>query len=396
MMTRVEKEGEGKREERRGEREREKTQTWSPNTCALARTALEITIGCLCQGPSRRFQGACRFSTHKNLPTVGLFGPCFNTGRKETRKKTRARELVIAGGARNGPLWRARTPSICGMNPVAHAFSAASGSSSDTLRTIDAHTFFDEALRDRDAHHGAWVALAVLVGAQFAIEICFSCGPSVGSNHPNRIVLVRFSVIPAEELLVGEHHKGFKCCLPRIESTPTRCSTSRQKFSRANRVAAVNRGARAGLKHRACGERPCNARHSVERDMSSELCRRIMSRVWRGVSVTAVSISAKNLTRSPPLQRTGLVWSTTTQLLELRLDALQRPVWLHRTHYAWFFGSPRATGAAEQRPALPSQRHDPWCTEGIKSTIQRLFEQSSASIIIVMTRLTCTRRAECP
>ena len=28
---------------------------------------LEITIGCLCHGPSRRFQGACRFSTDKKL-----------------------------------------------------------------------------------------------------------------------------------------------------------------------------------------------------------------------------------------------------------------------------------------------------------------------------------------
>ena len=34
--------------------------------------------------------------------------------RVERDKKTRARELVIAGGARNGRLWRARTLNICG------------------------------------------------------------------------------------------------------------------------------------------------------------------------------------------------------------------------------------------------------------------------------------------
>ena len=44
----------------------------------------------------------------------------------------------------------------------------------------------------------------------------------------------------------------------------------------------------------------------------------------------------QNLTRSPPLQRTGLVWSTTAQMLELRLDALPRPVSPHCTQFAWF------------------------------------------------------------
>ena len=89
--------------------------------------------------------------------------------------------------------------------------------------------------------------------------------------------------MPAEELLVR---------LPRTESTLTRCSTSRQKFSRAYRVAAINPDARTGLKHRAWRS-SCNARHSVERDMSSELSRRSTVGVCRGVSVTAVSILAK-------------------------------------------------------------------------------------------------------
>ena len=76
-MTRAEKEGEGKRErekerERKKERERErerkrekKHRHGPPNTYALARTTLEITIGSLCQGPSRRFQGACKLRTRK-------------------------------------------------------------------------------------------------------------------------------------------------------------------------------------------------------------------------------------------------------------------------------------------------------------------------------------------
>ena len=78
--------------------------------------------------------------------------------------------------------------------------------------SVDAHPLFDEARRENDAvhhrgaHDGASVALAVLVDAHIGIEICLSCGPPVGSNHPNRTVLVRSGVIPAEELLVGEHH----------------------------------------------------------------------------------------------------------------------------------------------------------------------------------------------
>ena len=78
----------------------------------LALIALKITIGCLCRGPSRRFQGACRFSTRKkNL----LDGQTLWSRRVERdREKKRARELVITSGAQNGRLWRARTPSICG------------------------------------------------------------------------------------------------------------------------------------------------------------------------------------------------------------------------------------------------------------------------------------------
>ena len=65
---------------------------------------------------------------------------------------------------------------------------------------VDAHTLFDEARRENDAvhhrgaHHGAWVALAVLVDTHIGIEICLSCGSPVGSNHPDRTVLARSGV----------------------------------------------------------------------------------------------------------------------------------------------------------------------------------------------------------
>ena len=64
----------------------------------------------------------------------------------------------------------------------------------------------NDAAHHRGAHHGAWVALAVLVDAHIGIEICLSCAPFVGSNHPYRTVLCWSLVIPAEELLVTEHH----------------------------------------------------------------------------------------------------------------------------------------------------------------------------------------------
>ena len=65
------REREHEKRERKGEKDeeakgKEQTQTRTPNTYALARMTLE-TIGCLCHGPSRRFQGACRFRTHKKL-----------------------------------------------------------------------------------------------------------------------------------------------------------------------------------------------------------------------------------------------------------------------------------------------------------------------------------------
>ena len=104
-------------------------------------------------------------------------------------------------------------------------------------------------------------------------------------------------------------------------STPSPCSTSRQKFNLAKRFSAVNRGARTGLKHRAWRS-SCRARHHVERDMSSELCRRSTLRVCRGVSVTAVSISA----------RTSLVRRRFSRRDSSDVPR-RRPVWRSSSHW---------------------------------------------------------------
>ena len=64
----------------------------------------------------------------------------------------------------------------------------------------------NDAVHHRGAHHGAWVALGVLVDAHTRIEICLSCVPAVGSKQPKRTVLCGPSVIPAEEFLVREPH----------------------------------------------------------------------------------------------------------------------------------------------------------------------------------------------
>ena len=50
----------------------------------------------------------------------------------------------------------------------------------------------------------------------------------------------------------------------------------------------------------------------------------------------ATSRSQPFRSRTEPLQRTGFLWRTATQMLELRLDALQRPVWPRCTQFGWF------------------------------------------------------------
>ena len=91
-----------KKKETEGETERDRE---TPNTDASARSTLKITIGCLCRGPSRRKAFAQQLDS---LVRVS------RRVERDRKKKTRARELVIASGARNGRLWRARTPNICG------------------------------------------------------------------------------------------------------------------------------------------------------------------------------------------------------------------------------------------------------------------------------------------
>ena len=102
--------------------------------------------------------------------------------------------------------------------------------------SVDAHTLFDEARRENDAvhhrgaHFGAWVALAVLVDAHIGIEICLSC--------PSRTVLGGSSVIPAEELLVREHHAR------QVQGLQMPFATNREHTH-------VNRGARTRSRERA-------------------------------------------------------------------------------------------------------------------------------------------------
>ena len=78
-----------------------------------------------------------------------------------------------------------------------------------------------------------------------------SCGPPVGSNHPNRTVLARSGVTPVEELL---NRRTPRASGPRASNAVCRGSRARpcaarhgkKKFNRAKRFSAVNRGARTG------------------------------------------------------------------------------------------------------------------------------------------------------
>ena len=209
----------GEREERRKKernrgRDREGgTEKETPNTDAFARTTLKITVGCLCQGPSRRFQGAFKalagLAPTKTCPTVRLFGRCFKTGRTRPKKK--------------------RVHVSCSSQAVLE------------MAAFGAHARQASA----DEPTGARLFSGFWVRKNFS------------SENTTRV-----------------RSKGFKCRLPRTESTPTRCSTSRQNFNLAKRFSVVNLGAQTGLKHRMAWRSSCNAHHSVERDMSSELCRR--------------------------------------------------------------------------------------------------------------------------
>ena len=82
------REGRKKEERRRG-----KTQTWIPNTYALARTTLKIINGCLCRGTSRRFQGVSRFQ-HAQKKRAQRLDSLVRVSRRDERDQKKARELV--------------------------------------------------------------------------------------------------------------------------------------------------------------------------------------------------------------------------------------------------------------------------------------------------------------
>ena len=87
----------------------------------LALIALKIMVGCLCRGPSRRFQGAGGLGTHEKKKKLAqllirLFGPCFKTGPTRPKKKKRVHVIwssqAVLEMAALGAHAHAR-PSIC-------------------------------------------------------------------------------------------------------------------------------------------------------------------------------------------------------------------------------------------------------------------------------------------
>ena len=214
----------------------------------------------------------------------------------------------------------------------------------------------------------------------------------MGPNHPNLAVLRGSLVIPAEEFLVGEHHAR------QVQRLQLPFATDRERAHPLQHVTAKVQScqARCGCQFRRTDEFEASrleilvqrapqrrARH-VQRAVPTEHAQSLPRRLVHG----RLDLG-QDLTRSPPLQRTGLVRSTTTQLLELRLDALQRPVWPHRTHFAWLsaFIEPLAQLGDVLHCPVSATTHGAKVanTRVIKRTIQRLFERSSASIIIMMT-----------
>ena len=82
--------------------------------------------------------------------------------------------------------------------------------------------------------------------------------------------------------------KGFRCRLPRTNALQHVTA----KVQPCQAVLRCQSWRTDGLEAPALEDSSFRARHSVERDMSSELCRWSTLRVCRGVSVTATSISA--------------------------------------------------------------------------------------------------------
>ena len=131
--------------ERDGEAKgQKKTQTWTPNTYAVAQTTLKITIGCLCRGPSRRFQGACRFQhpQKKNLLNGWtLLVPVSRRVARDQKKRVHVETLAIRENAvtqeyrLNASVYRVRPcqpPSEQHLNLIAASLS-------DQWAPVDGH-----------------------------------------------------------------------------------------------------------------------------------------------------------------------------------------------------------------------------------------------------------------
>ena len=175
------------------------------------------------------------------------------------------------------------------------------------------------------------------------IEICLSRRSSMCSRQPNRTVLGRHSVIPAEEFLVGEHHA--------------------RQVQRLQLPFATNREHANSLQH---------------------------------VTVKVTSIQA---VFSRQFRRTDGLEAPRLEIFvqrELRLDAVQRPVWPHRTHFAWFSALPEPLAQRSNVLHYPVNA----TTHGVKVLIR---ERSKEEIKNCLSKhhhhhhrddqLTCTRRA---
>ena len=90
----------------KAERRERETETETSITCALARTTLKVVAGAHVQ--------ACTFKALAGSTPQKLAHVLWKSTLLEVERETRcAREQVIKGGARNGRLWCARTPSTC-------------------------------------------------------------------------------------------------------------------------------------------------------------------------------------------------------------------------------------------------------------------------------------------
>ena len=105
MMKRRERrrQRDGEREERDGKRKKQRERH---QTLMLLRKRLSRSQSVACaevQAGAVKALAGCSIPKKKTCLSVRLFGPCLKTGRKETRKKTRACELVHHKPRASGP-----------------------------------------------------------------------------------------------------------------------------------------------------------------------------------------------------------------------------------------------------------------------------------------------------